>query len=322
MHFESLEGRQLFISTFSNSIAGFTFRCKITDGSGNFAKVGVFELMPATSGDSYTLRNVVGVRNSGGQYVFERTSSKVGRIIFQDRLLGVGTGDFALTGDNKGSYVLNSTQGQGSSEGTFSLTVPIPTTGSVSGTVFLDRNRNTVLDRRDTVYPNVQVFLDANGDGFRQSSEASAFTSTTGAYTFSSVKPGTYRIATATPTGTLINTPLRPIRVLAGGTYKADRGFATAATISGSVFRDVNGNHRKDTNESFLSGYRVFIDANGNGIFDRKETSVVSSTNGSWLLQTLDLAATVRVSGVAVSYTASLKNGRTLAGISFGIPVS
>src|ERR1043166_7382663 len=52
-------------------------------------------------------------------------------------------------------------------------------------------------------------------------------------------------------------------------------------TISGKVFNDKNSNGNRDSNESGLSNWRVFIDSNKNKIFDKGELSVLS-TNGNY----------------------------------------
>jgi hypothetical protein len=52
--------------------------------------------------------------------------------------------------------------------------------------------------------------------------------------------------------------------------------------ISGFVFNDANANGTKGSTESNLSGWRVYIDANNNGMYDSGETSVLTDTSGNY----------------------------------------
>jgi hypothetical protein len=55
------------------------------------------------------------------------------------------------------------------------------------------------------------------------------------------------------------------------------------ATISGNVFNDINRDGVKAASgEPGLSGWRVFLDSNNDGIFQGTETSVLSDVNGNY----------------------------------------
>ena len=54
------------------------------------------------------------------------------------------------------------------------------------------------------------------------------------------------------------------------------------ATISGTVFNDLNANGLKDGGEAGQSGWTVYLDADGNGQLGTGETSAVTAANGSY----------------------------------------
>ncbi len=73
-----------------------------------------------------------------------------------------------------------------------------------------------------------------------------------------------------------------------GGTDQAKvvvtvQGGSTAnCEIRGMKFNDTNNNHQKETWESGLSGWTIFIDSNSNGTLDAGETSTVTASDGSY----------------------------------------
>ncbi|HEY0007304.1 MAG TPA: SdrD B-like domain-containing protein [Tepidisphaeraceae bacterium] len=321
-----MERRLQFATSLPTSIAGYTFRCIIDDGAAPFASTGVFDFKPSKIGMKYTLDGIVGVPDSSGTYYYERSNRTTGRIIFDDRLIGPGTSlTLSLTANDKGEYELRDAAKTGFSEGTFTMSAPIATTGAINGYVFSDRNRNAVLDRRDTRLSGRSVWLDADADGVLDATERRTLTDATGYYSFTNVTPGTQRVRTNAPAGTVAVAPTsgyHVVRVRAGGNYThRNIGFAAASTITGSIFRDANGNGRRSSGETGLSGWRIYIDANANGRFDRKEKSLFSDVAGNWTFKDMPASnVTLRINTTAFAYTAVLRAGRVLTGIDFGIP--
>jgi len=71
-------------------------------------------------------------------------------------------------------------------------------------------------------------------------------------------------------------------------------------SIAGKVFNDTNGNGIRDGNESGLAGFRVFLDLDGDGMWDKGEPFTRSSSSGRY--EFFDLRAgsyTVRVTAVS-----------------------
>lgn len=60
------------------------------------------------------------------------------------------------------------------------------------------------------------------------------------------------------------------------------------ANISGMKFGDINGNGIKDEGETGLSGWRIYIDANDNGVLDNEEVSTLTDNNGNYTFTDLE----------------------------------
>jgi hypothetical protein len=94
------------------------------------------------------------------------------------------------------------------------------TTGSISGTVFSDNNKNGVLDAGDTNLANRKIYIDANANGKLDTGETAAYSNASGVYTFSNLATGSYRLRRADlPNGYYISTPtstLNAVTVAAG----------------------------------------------------------------------------------------------------------
>src|SRR5205085_1002534 len=61
----------------------------------------------------------------------------------------------------------------------------------------------------------------------------------------------------------------------------------TTGAVAGVVFRDTDGDGFWDSNETAMSGVRVFVDANNNGLLDSGEVSVLSDASGNWSFNNL-----------------------------------
>lgn len=104
--------------------------------------------------------------------------------------------------------------------------------GTITGTVFSDANNNGVLDAGETGLASVRVFLDINGDGVWQSTEPSALTNSSGAYTLTAA-PGAYKLAEVVPAGDKQTTPAGEQSIT----------LAPAKTVVASPFGDVALTH-------------------------------------------------------------------------------
>ena len=81
-----------------------------------------------------------------------------------------------------------------------------------------------------------------------------------------------YQLITTTTSGYF------DVNTVANGQNVTGKNFGDTqkVLITGTLWKDANGNGLKDTGDSGLSGWRVFIDTNKNGVFDAGESSVLT----------------------------------------------
>lgn len=92
------------------------------------------------------------------------------------------------------------------------------TTGRISGYAFNDSNTNARYDTGDTLAAGKTIWLDLDNDGVKDANEPSTLTSTSGAFTFTNLAAGTYRVRRLFPAGYVESTPPRTIALSAGQT--------------------------------------------------------------------------------------------------------
>lgn len=167
--------------------------------------------------------------------------------------------------------------------------------GSLSGTVFHDVNNNAMVDANEGGIAGVAVRLfrqDAGGNTFI----AERLTSATGAYSFTNLSPGTYRLVEVQPAGVtdgrervgslsgtpgndvIANIPVAAAAVGTGYTF----GELRLSTIRGSVYHDVNndGVFAPQNGEAGLAGVlvRLFRTDSGQDVFVRELRTDASGT--------------------------------------------
>ncbi len=109
-----------------------------------------------------------------------------------------------LTGQNIGSK-------QGSNP-------PPVTTGSISGILFWDSNNNGTYNSGEVLQSGKTVYIDSNNNGNKDAGEKSAVTNGSGAYSFTGLSAGTYRVRRVLPSGVGITSSPYPIVInLAAG---------------------------------------------------------------------------------------------------------
>ena len=166
-----------------------------------------------------------------------------------------------LDGEFPSPYNLPS--GNGAPGGTFQYPFTIRT-GTVSGTVWRNDNANSTIDPGEPFLPNVTVDLFGAGpDGVLFTGDdvlaGTATTSSTGAYTFTSLASGRYYVTVddttlpgpnyilnTPPAQKVINLPIGGVAANLNFGYWIDNGNAL---VSGKVFSDLNGNGIADPGE-------------------------------------------------------------------------
>ena len=154
----------------------------------------------------------------------------------------------------------------------FGLVVVAPSV--VSGTVFFDRNGDGVRDSAETTaISGVPVLLDVDGDG---TNDFTTQTDANGKFSFAGVPNGKHLVSVLPPTGFVATTTM-PQTVPVNGVDIGGLSFGVrptglptsgvTGTVTGTVFRDENGNGVLDPEDGPLAGVtvQVFLSPGGPG---------------------------------------------------------
>ncbi|HRZ55436.1 MAG TPA: SdrD B-like domain-containing protein [Candidatus Paceibacterota bacterium] len=170
---------------------------------------------------------------------------------------------------------------------------------SLGDRVWNDADGDGVQDAGEQGITGVVVFIDLDGDGVRDDNEPSATTGTNGAYTIGGLPPGTYtvRVDPASlgtsgyaPTYDLdgIATPHVAVATIINANLNTvDFGYRDRASLGDRVWSDANNNGQQDGGEVGINGVRVYIDSNGNNIYDVGEPNATTSGDGNYTIGNL-----------------------------------
>ncbi|MBX7106576.1 MAG: immunoglobulin domain-containing protein, partial [Gemmataceae bacterium] len=209
-------------------------------------------------------------------------------------------GAFTFAGLAAGTYYVEERNLAGYASTTPDLRLVSVTTDAVAEVVFGDQLAGSIRGL---------VFDDTDGDGTRDDAESgltgvtvrltgggisrTTTTSSSGAYEFAQVTPGSYALEEIDPSGYSSTTPnVRNVSLTAGGSATANFGDQAAGAISGVVFNDLNGSGVQDAGENGIAGVDVRLagedgqrtrvtDANGAYSFD-------AVTPGAYTVEEID----------------------------------
>jgi ELWxxDGT repeat protein len=171
--------------------------------------------------------------------------------------------------------------------------------GSIAGTCFRDANRDGVFDpETESTYAGYTIFLDLNHNHVLDANEPKCFSDHYGDYHFDRLKPGTYDVRIVT-TDRKAETDAFTVGVVAGRSRSRDFSLV-GGTISGFVFDDANSNGVFDAGEDPLSGFRIYLDLNGDGHFQSTEPWIRTNSAGKYRFDDL-LPKAYRVSITPIS---------------------
>ncbi len=163
------------------------------------------------------------------------------------------------------------------------------TTGTISGIVFKDVNANGIKDSTEAGLGFWTVYLDINNDGKFDTGDISVVSASDGSYSFKNLKLGAYSVREVLQNGYTQTAPagayaitLTAAAPIAAGKNFGDETTPTTGTISGTVFKDLNGNGIKDTGETGLGFWTVYLDKNKDGKLDSGDVSVVTNSSGAY----------------------------------------
>jgi subtilisin-like proprotein convertase family protein len=143
----------------------------------------------------------------------------------------------------------------------------------ISGITFDDANDNGALNSGETGLTGITVYIDANNNGTLDGGETNVLSGAGGAYSLAGLADGTYVVRAVTPAGRRLTLPgngAYTATIAAGSLVHTDRNFGLTdrARISGTVYRDNNGNGTRDLSETGIANARVYHDLNNNNAFD------------------------------------------------------
>ena len=202
----------------------------------------------------------------------------------------------------------------------------------IEGQVYQDNNVNGILDGSDVRLANQTVYIDVNNDGKPETGIDEITSTDASGFYFLLVPPGTWNVRVVQAPGLVVeNTPgTQPISVTDGQIFSgADFGEYPAASISGSVFSDVNGNGVQDPGEVGVSDRVVFADVNNDGVLDGPDIAAVTDVAGNFTIQGLPQGTfsvrvqvppgSVQTSPASGSYQFTVTSGQAASGAVFGL---
>jgi GH25 family lysozyme M1 (1,4-beta-N-acetylmuramidase) len=174
--------------------------------------------------------------------------------------------------------------------------------GSIAGTVFNDANGNGIKDTGEAGLAGRTVYLDLDNDLVLDPNEKFATTDSSGKYKLIALTAGTYKVREVLPAGWSqtapsngygINVTLSTNQAATGKNFGCRQAAATAS-ISGTVFNDLNGNGIRNVGEGGLSARTIFIDLDNDYTLDANEKWTTTDGSGNFTLSGL-VAGTYKV---------------------------
>ncbi len=161
--------------------------------------------------------------------------------------------------------------------------------------------------------------------------EATAVSDANGNYKLQRMAPGAHVVREVLQSGWITTTPGLSATVTVGNGAIITQNFANArpGKVSGIVWNDINGDLYQFDGEPGLSNWRVYIDADNDGIFDANEKSALTNSQGAYQISGLKpgnylvrqvLQATWRQSWPKFNdgQQVQMSSGETVALIDFG----
>ncbi len=166
---------------------------------------------------------------------------------------------------------------------------PIP--AWLAGRLFDDVNRDGVFDAEEPGLSGWTVYLDLNTNGQWNEDEPRAISNEDGTYELLTHVEGQTTLRVALPPYWIASTPDGATTAdvsLALAMQINDLDFAlhsTVGRVTGMVFEDVNADGVRDESEGGLEGWRVFADANGDGVFQWGEPVGWADADGRYTVE-------------------------------------
>lgn len=225
------------------------------------------------------------------------------------------TGDYLLSPAPVGTVVIREVPGIGWSPtapatGMQTITIPNATTlsnidfgnkqrtdGAISGTIFADRNGNSLRDPGERGLGGMTIYIDTNNNSVLDAGEPSMQTSVdlfytptineAGNYSFTHLSAGTYTLREIVPVEQSA-TPLvnrgRTLTLIAGED-RQNFNFANtfrANEVHGIKFDDLNNDGVHQSGEPTMGGITMYIDLDRDNVVDAGEPTTISAADGTY----------------------------------------
>ena len=162
-------------------------------------------------------------------------------------------------------------------------------TGILTAHKFEDNNNNQIQDGGENNLSGWDMNL-YRGSNCNGSYLGDLDTNSSGDANFSSLVPGNYSVREALKSGWENTTSLcqnvtinhNDNKIVNFGNYKLGK-------IEGRKYYDKNGDKNRDTGEDYLSNWRIFIDKNGNGVYNSGEYYDYTDNNGYYKFDNLSI---------------------------------
>ena len=160
-----------------------------------------------------------------------------------------------------------------------------PFAAIIGGVKFQDMNGNGVRDDGEPGMAGWTIFLDTNNNGKLDVGETRTTTDANGGYRFSDLTPGVTYVVREVQQAGYVQTTVNPAAIVAtNGLNVTDAVFGNfkLISISGTKFRDGNGNGVRGPLEVGLAGWKIYLDANDNGQWDDGEIVAKTDAQGNF----------------------------------------
>jgi protocatechuate 3,4-dioxygenase beta subunit len=296
------------------AISGQKFQDNNGDGIKNGADAGLAGWTIELDKDANGTVDATTVTGAGGAYSFTGLTAGTYRV------REVGQPGWTQTTVNPGDItVVSGTNSTGNDFGNVFDNFQL---GAISGLKFQDNNGDGVQNGSDAGIAGWTIELDKDANG---TVDATTITGAGGAYSFTGLTAGTYRVREVGQAG-WIQTTDNPANVtVVSGTNSVDNNFGNfqLGSISGQKFNDINGDGIKNGSDAGLAGWTIQLDKDANGTVD---ATTVTGAGGAYSFTGLT-AGTYRVREVGqtgwIQTTVNpgdvtVVSGTNSAGISFG----
>lgn len=253
-------------------------------------------------GDADGLARETGEGGLAGRVVYVDLNGNGAKDSGEPSATSSASGAYSIAGVNPGSYTVRQVVPGGWSysrptAGSYSVTIANGdatgrdfgsyTTGSIAGTAYEDGDADGLArEAGESALAGRTVYLDANGNGARDTGETTAATDASGNYSFSGLAPGSYTVRQVVPAGWTQSAPAGAhVATVASQSSLTGRDFAsyTTGSITGRAFEDTDfdGSGRQPA-DSALAGRSVYLDTDGDGVKSAGEPVATSDPGGDY----------------------------------------